>query len=193
SIPVSGRAAMTALAKSPSSSVRIRAPDAATSVISSWCRGRSRMAIVRSWTRTSRAKAMRRRLSTIESSRSIAPRAPGPATNFSTCETAGRGAKPSGSTATSSETALIWPRGPWQALRGTNRDLGDAALQGGRAEEIAEQRARPVRPRAELGVELARHEPRVMGKLDDLDQSPVGRKTAEIHARLVHDLGVLVV
>jgi hypothetical protein len=33
---------------------------------------------------------------------------------------------------------------------------------------------RPVRPAAELGMELARDEPRVVAQLDDLDEPAVG-------------------
>src|SRR5919198_3589388 len=68
-----------------------------------------------------------------------------------------------------------------------------AALQVRGPDEIAEERVRPVRPRAELGVELARHEPGVVGQLDDLDQAAIRRQTAEDHPRLVHHLAVLVV
>ena len=39
-----------------------------------------------------------------------------------------------------------------------------------RADELAEERRRPRRPRLELRVELARDEPRVVGQLDDLDE-----------------------
>src|SRR5205809_4806879 len=45
----------------------------------------------------------------------MAPRARGPATNFSIWATAGSEAKPRGSTATSSERALTWPRATWLA------------------------------------------------------------------------------
>src|SRR6267143_803763 len=115
SIPVPATAAMTAPAKSPSSRVRTRAPAAATSVMISWCLGRSRITTVRSCTLASRANAMRRRLSAIESSRSIAPRAPGPATIFSTYQTGGSFANPPGSTATMIETAFAEPRATWLA------------------------------------------------------------------------------
>src|SRR5450759_4862570 len=106
---------MTAPATSPSSSVLTRAPAALTSAMISWCRGRSRMTTVRSCTRASRAKAMRRRLSVIESSRSIAPRAPGPATIFSTYQTGGSCAKPPGSTAATIDTAFAEPLATWLA------------------------------------------------------------------------------
>src|SRR5579872_1645384 len=260
------------------------------------------MATVMSWTRMSRAKAIRLRLSATESSRSIAPRAEELDTVSSICAISGRRAKPPGSTATRTETALIWPRATWlapsigntpkstflpppamtaprwkyvwclglsttvplrpeasrarriaslaasrmrsgsplpmkraharaaasvartsssesspraseegmaprccsmdprlgsiglfQELGGAQFHLVDAALQERGADEVPEQRVRPVRPGAELGVELARHEPRVLRQLDDLDQSPVGRHAAEDHPVLVHHLAVLVV
>ena len=40
------------------------------------------------------------------------------------------------------------------------------------ADEVAEQRRGTRRAGLELGVELARHEPGVVGKLDDLHQPP---------------------
>src|SRR5262249_34553011 len=39
------------------------------------------------------------------------------------------------------------------------------------ADEVAEERRRPRRAALELRVELARHEPRVVGQLDDFDQA----------------------
>src|SRR5712664_596688 len=260
------------------------------------------MTTVRSFTRASRAKAMRRRLSVIESSMSIAPRAPGPATIFSTYQTWGSCAKPPGSTAATMETALAEPLATWLApstgkrpkskrrsppasdvpgarlgslrgpstivpprpessstrriaspaisltrsgsplpsrraqasaaasvawtsssdssprawnegiplvccstrsllvafglfeqLRGAELHLIDAALQESRTHEVAEQRVRAVRSRAKLGVELGRHEPGVVGQLDDLHQAPVRRHAAENHPRLTERLAVLVV
>src|SRR5256884_104422 len=74
--------------------------------------------------------------------------------------------------------------GFFQQLRGTKLHLVDPALQERRPHEIAEQRVRPVRARAELRVELARDKPRVVGELDDLDQASVGREPAEHHAPL---------
>jgi hypothetical protein len=56
----------------------------------------------------------------------------------------------------------------------------------------AEQRVRPVGPRAELGVELAGHEPGMLAQLDYLHQPPVGRLAREDHARLLERLAVAV-
>src|SRR5690348_6030385 len=83
--------------------------------------------------------------------------------------------------------------GFFQQLSGTKLHLVDAALQERGPHEIAEQRVRPVRPGAELGVEQARHEPRVIGQLDALDQAPVRRKPAEDHPVLAHHLAVFIV
>ena len=50
-----------------------------------------------------------------------------------------------------------------------------------RRDEPVEQRVRPLRAALELGVELARHEPRVVLELDDLDEPAVratGRRAA---------------
>ena len=47
-----------------------------------------------------------------------------------------------------------------------------AARTRGRSDELAEERSRPRRPGLELRMELARHEPRVIGQLDDLDEPP---------------------
>src|SRR5438094_4533190 len=77
-------------------------------------------------------------------------------------------------------------------LRGTKLHLV-AALQERRLDEIAEKRMRPVRSRAELGMELAGHEPGVVDELDDLDQTAVGREPAEDHPRLAHHLPAFVV
>src|SRR5919109_933882 len=41
-----------------------------------------------------------------------------------------------------------------------------------RPDKLAEERRGPSRPRLELRVELARHEPGVVGQLDDLDEAP---------------------
>src|SRR5437773_4354790 len=79
-----------------------------------------------------------------------------------------------------------------QQLRGSKLHLV-AALQERRLDEIAEKRMRPVRSRAELGMELAGHEPGVVGELDDLDQAAVRREPAEDHPGLAHHLAVLVV
>src|SRR5450759_4777834 len=68
-------------------------------------------------------------------------------------------------------------------LRGTELHLVDAALQEGRANEIAEEWVRPVGAGTELRVELAGDEPRVAGELDYLDEPAVGRHAAENHAR----------
>src|SRR3712207_5337796 len=55
---------------------------------------------------------------------------------------------------------------------------------GGGADERAEERLGPVRPRVELGVELGGDEERVIGQLDDLDQ-PLVRRGAAAHEPLV--------
>ena len=52
---------------------------------------------------------------------------------------------------------------------------------------------RPVGPRAELRVELARDEPRVVGELDDLDQPSIRRDAAEGHPGVAKHLSILVV
>src|SRR3989441_2533560 len=83
--------------------------------------------------------------------------------------------------------------GFFQQPRGTKLHLVDPALQERRPHEIAEQRVRTVRARAELRVELARDKPRVVGQLDDLDQASVGREPAEHHAPLAHHLTIFVV
>jgi len=48
-----------------------------------------------------------------------------------------------------------------------------------RAHELPEQRVRPRGARAELRVELPRHEEGMAGQLDDLDEAPVGRQARE--------------
>src|SRR5260370_25986235 len=63
--------------------------------------------------------------------------------------------------------------GLFEQLRGAELHLVDAALQEGRADEVAEQRVGAVRSRAELGVELACDKPRMVGQPDDLHQSPI--------------------
>src|SRR5438105_10963182 len=68
-----------------------------------------------------------------------------------------------------------------------------AALQERGLDEVTEQWVRSVRPRAELGVELACDEPRVILELDDLHESTSGTQPAEDHPGLVHHLAVLVV
>src|SRR5581483_11973394 len=81
----------------------------------------------------------------------------------------------------------------FQQLRRPQLHLVDAALQERRPHEIAEERVRPVGPRAELGVELARDEPGVARELDDLDEPSVGRQAAEYEPGLAQRLAVLVV
>src|ERR1051325_2507125 len=68
-----------------------------------------------------------------------------------------------------------------------------AALEESSLDEILEQRVRSIGTGTELWVELARHEPRMIRQLDDLNQATVGRHAAEDHAVLVHHLAVLVV
>src|SRR5438067_8468133 len=81
----------------------------------------------------------------------------------------------------------------FEQLRRPQLHLVDPALQEGGAHEVAEQRVRPVRSRAELRMELAGHEPRVAGQLDDLDQARVRRHPAEDQAGVTEHLTVLVV
>src|SRR4029453_17718534 len=72
------------------------------------------------------------------------------------------------------------PPSRWSLARQRDRVLrpgGREDLRG--ADELAEQRVRPRRSRAELGVELTGHEERVTLELDDLDESAVRRQTRE--------------
>src|SRR5712691_8951993 len=78
-------------------------------------------------------------------------------------------------------------------LRGAELHLVDPAGADGGGHEVPEQRVRPLRPAAELRVELAGDEPRVVGELDDLDEPAVGREAAEEHPGLMQHLAVLVV
>src|SRR4029077_623294 len=71
--------------------------------------------------------------------------------------------------------------------------LVDATLQERRTHKIAEQRMRTVGSRSELGMELCRHEPRVIRQLDDFHEATVGRHTAEDHPRVAERFAVLVV
>src|SRR4029077_4749890 len=71
--------------------------------------------------------------------------------------------------------------------------LVDATLQERRTHEIAEQRVRTVGSRSKLGMELCRHEPRVIRQLDDFHEAPVGRHAAEDHPSLSERFAVLVV
>ena len=64
------------------------------------------------------------------------------------------------------------------------RPRARASAAGG-ADELPEERLRPGGPALELGVELRRAEPGVVGQLDDLDQATVGRPAAEDEARLL--------
>src|SRR6478735_12096293 len=86
--------------------------------------------------------------------------------------------------------------------RGTRRGLRVAGLEGGlpavpdregRGHETVEQGMRPLGPSLELRVELARHEPRVVLQLDDLDEPPVGRLPGQQHARRLERLAIAVV
>ena len=81
----------------------------------------------------------------------------------------------------------------FQQLRRPQLHLVDAALEERRAHEVAEQGMRPVRPRPELRMELAGHEPRMVRELDDLDETAVWRDAAEDHPGLAEHLAVLVV
>src|SRR5207249_10822812 len=48
-----------------------------------------------------------------------------------------------------------------------------AQARGSGADELAEERRRACRARLELRMELARDEPRMVGQLDDLDETPL--------------------
>src|SRR4029450_1646977 len=77
-------------------------------------------------------------------------------------------------------TSPYRPPNRWSLARQRDRVLrlcGREDLRG--ADELAEQRVRPRRSRAELGVELTGHEERVTLELDDLDESAVRRQTRE--------------
>src|SRR6266567_6645682 len=78
-------------------------------------------------------------------------------------------------------------------LRRAQLHLVDAAGADGRPDEVPEERVRPLGPAAQLRVELAGHEPRVVGQLDDLDEPAVRREAAQDEARLLQHLPVLVV
>src|SRR5919106_1489848 len=65
-----------------------------------------------------------------------------------------------------------------------NGDLAVPASDG-RADEVPEQRLRAVRPAFELGVELARDEPRMVGQFDDLDQGSIGRLPGAYEPRVL--------
>ena len=60
-------------------------------------------------------------------------------------------------------------------------------------DEGPEERVRREGLRPELGVELRGHEERVLGKLHDLGQMPVGRVSGEHQAGCLESLAVLVV
>src|SRR5580765_965616 len=71
-----------------------------------------------------------------------------------------------------STTSEAIARSYWPLLRGgcgDGRSLARTRECG--TDEVAEQRGRTRRPRLELRMELARHEPGVVGQLDDLDQT----------------------
>src|SRR3954451_15562993 len=53
-----------------------------------------------------------------------------------------------------------------------------------RADEALEERCGPRRPRLELGVELARDEPGVVGQLDDLDEPALLERPADDETRV---------
>src|SRR5918994_4557710 len=61
------------------------------------------------------------------------------------------------------------------------------------ADELAEERRRPRGPRLELGVELARHKPRVVRKLDDLDEPAFLERAGDDQAALDERRPVVVV
>src|SRR6185437_6677329 len=63
-----------------------------------------------------------------------------------------------------------------RAARGIARLAAQALRVQRRADESGEQRVRARWARLELGMELATHEPWMIGELDDLDQRAVGRE-----------------
>src|SRR5258706_14502720 len=79
-----------------------------------------------------------------------------------------------GSPFSAAPKGLLGAFGLFQQLRRAKLHLVDAALQESSPDEVPEQRVRAVRPRAELGVELAPHEPRAIRQLDDLYPPSVG-------------------
>src|SRR5207237_10735507 len=81
--------------------------------------------------------------------------------------TGGSGASPSSSTAL---------RGRWLGGELAARPL--PAEGGRRGDEVPEERVRPGRPALELGVELRRAEPGVVGQLDRLHEPAVERAAA---------------
>src|SRR5205085_8483119 len=101
----------------------------------------------------------------------------------------------------------------WGARRARGRDrrprtrgrsyggtLGRDALAGSRtrtvegcADEAAEERCRPGRPRLELRMELASDEPGMIGKLDDLDKPALLERAAHDKPRLDEPVPVRVV
>jgi hypothetical protein len=84
SIPVPSRAAMIAPATSPSVISLIRAPATRTSLMSSSCRGRSRMTTVTSCGEQALARATAAMLAAAGALTSTAPAASGPVTSFPT-------------------------------------------------------------------------------------------------------------
>src|SRR5207244_254607 len=208
SIPLPGRAAITALAKSPSSSVRMRAPVPATStgytprstsrpppVITrpcgrcAWWRGLNTTVAVNP--DCSSAARMACPAASLTPSGFPLPRNPAHASAAASvaCTSSNdssRCASKEGTPLLCCSIFVLGCLGFFQQLRGTKLHPVDPALQERRPRDIAEQRVRPVRARAELRVELARDKPRVVGELDDLDQASVGREPAEHHAPLAH-------
>ena len=66
---------------------------------------------------------------------------------------------------------------------GAGSAAGPCGAGEGGADEVAEQRVRPGRARLQLGVELAGHEPGMVGQLDDLPQPPVRGQAARRPSR----------
>ena len=60
-------------------------------------------------------------------------------------------------------------------------------------DESVEERVRPVRPAAELRMELAGHEPGMVLELDDLDQSAVRRLPGQDHPGSFQERAIAVV
>src|SRR5689334_9193351 len=85
---------------------------------------------------------------------------------------------------TNSATATVmrapsWTRRSPRRWNGTEVDQSRCAALGsgaGRADELAEQRMRPIGTRPELGMALRAHPERMAGELDELDQPLVGRR-----------------
>src|SRR6187200_2376422 len=85
----------------------------------------------------------------------------------------------------------------WRSLSGGRRSRRQSCARAGalesRGDELAEERRRARRARLELRMELARDEPRVVGELDDLDQSALLERPGHDEPGVDHPLSKLVV